>query len=333
MTRASAVATSRRRRAPSEPMPTAASAANTPRPSSVLRPSQKAPAAPANAPFGMAWAAKESPRTTTKKPTTPATTATTVAAAHALAMNPENMAPLPPAQPPAGHERDPAAHVEDDVDGDDEEADREAVAGRAPRVAVVREEDPEPGGGDAERRRDRDGRARAAGEPQCGGGRADQQRRREDGADGQGGEADGHRQGEHEQRADNPHGDAPSRCRLGAERAEQQRPVGGRDEAQSHHAAGHDDGHRPRIDGEDGPEQDLLGRAVDGVRRRVEVEEERGAAGGRAEDDAGGDVTPPRPLGPEGVHAERAEDAAAEEAGQRAEPEQQRARAAGGGHV
>ena len=59
----------------------------------MLRPSQKAPAAPANAPLGMAWAAKESPRTTTKKPTTPATTATTVAAAHALAMNPENMTP------------------------------------------------------------------------------------------------------------------------------------------------------------------------------------------------------------------------------------------------
>ncbi len=68
----------------------AASAANTPNPTSVLSPSQYAPAAPANAPLGMAWAANEEPRSTTKNPTTPATMATTLPTTHALTMNPEN---------------------------------------------------------------------------------------------------------------------------------------------------------------------------------------------------------------------------------------------------
>ena len=52
-----------------------------------------APAAPAKAPLGMAWAGKAAPRSTTKKPTTPATTATMVATSHALTMNPENISP------------------------------------------------------------------------------------------------------------------------------------------------------------------------------------------------------------------------------------------------
>ena len=41
-------------------------------------PMRLAPAAPAKAPLGMAWAGKAEPRSTTKNPTTPATTATMV---------------------------------------------------------------------------------------------------------------------------------------------------------------------------------------------------------------------------------------------------------------
>ena len=67
-TRARAVTTSLRPRRPSTPIPTAARTANTPRPTSVLMPIRLAPAAPANAPLGMAWAGKAEPRRTTKKP-------------------------------------------------------------------------------------------------------------------------------------------------------------------------------------------------------------------------------------------------------------------------
>ena len=56
-------------------------------------PSRLAPAAPANAPLGMAWAGNAEPRSTTKNPTTPATGATIVATAQVFIMNPANMPP------------------------------------------------------------------------------------------------------------------------------------------------------------------------------------------------------------------------------------------------
>ena len=56
-------------------------------------PMRLAPAAPANAPFGMAWAGKAEPRSTTKKPTAPATIATMVPTSHALVMKLENIKP------------------------------------------------------------------------------------------------------------------------------------------------------------------------------------------------------------------------------------------------
>ena len=54
-----------------QPDPERAGSENTPRPSSVLTPIRLAPAAPANEPFGIAWAANAEPRRTVKKPTTP----------------------------------------------------------------------------------------------------------------------------------------------------------------------------------------------------------------------------------------------------------------------
>ena len=98
-------------------------------------------------------------------------------------------------------------------------------------------------------------------------------------------------------------------------------------------AAGHDDRHRRRVDGEDGPEQDLLGRAIDGVGRRVEVQEEGRTPGGGAEHDAGRHIAAAHALHANGVHAQCAQDAAGQKAGQRAEAEQQRARAPGRGDV
>ena len=56
-------------------------------------PSRLAPAAPANAPLGMAWAGNAEPRSTTKNPTTPATGATIVATIQVFIMNPANMGP------------------------------------------------------------------------------------------------------------------------------------------------------------------------------------------------------------------------------------------------
>src|ERR1700729_2068088 len=90
-TSVSAVATSWRPRRPRSPIPRAEPKAKTPRPISVLIPIRVAAAAPANEPFGIAWATNAEPRSTTKKPTAPPTTATIVATIQALTMNPENI--------------------------------------------------------------------------------------------------------------------------------------------------------------------------------------------------------------------------------------------------
>jgi hypothetical protein len=81
-----AVATSWRPRRPRAAIASAPTTEKSPRPSSVLAPIIVAPAAPAKAPLGRAWAAKADPRSTTKKLTTPATTATALPAAQVWAM-------------------------------------------------------------------------------------------------------------------------------------------------------------------------------------------------------------------------------------------------------
>ena len=86
-----AVATSLRDRRLVTPMERAAATANEIKPTSGLMPRRLAPAAPAKAPLGIACAAKEAARSTTKNPTTPASTATIVPLSHALVMKLENM--------------------------------------------------------------------------------------------------------------------------------------------------------------------------------------------------------------------------------------------------
>ena len=72
-------------------MPSAPPTAKTARPQMTLMPSRLAPAAPANAPFGMACAANVEPRSTAKKPVIPAITATTDAAIQVFSIRPVNM--------------------------------------------------------------------------------------------------------------------------------------------------------------------------------------------------------------------------------------------------
>src|SRR5260221_6017821 len=176
MTSASAVATSCRPRRPREPIPSAPSTENTARPMSVLMPSRLAPAAPANAPLGMAWAGNAEPRSTTKYPTTPATTATIVAVVQAFIMKPganmlspsslvpgvahavsparsrriprgdlvalggERRSRLPvPGSGPGG--RQAGGQVGDEDDGHDEEADRQAEGAGSPGITVVSQPD------------------------------------------------------------------------------------------------------------------------------------------------------------------------------------------------
>src|SRR5215471_2193441 len=145
-----------------EPIPSAPSSEKTARPMRVLMPSRLAPAAPANAPLGMAWAGNAAPRSTTKYPTTPATTATIVAVIQAFIMKPAaNMVPPPwlaaagvfrsrscsdlvlPGRPgrrgrfPApgsgpGGSGQAGEQVRDEHDADDEEADRQVAMARSP---------------------------------------------------------------------------------------------------------------------------------------------------------------------------------------------------------
>ena len=56
-------------------------------------PSRLAPAAPANAPFGMACAANVEPRSTAKKPVIPAITATIDAVIQVFSIRPVNIRP------------------------------------------------------------------------------------------------------------------------------------------------------------------------------------------------------------------------------------------------
>ena len=57
------------------------------------KPITLAPAAPANAPFGIAWAANVCPRSTAKNPTMPAMTATIDAAIQVFSIRPVNIRP------------------------------------------------------------------------------------------------------------------------------------------------------------------------------------------------------------------------------------------------
>ena len=112
----------------------------------MLMPSRLAPAAPAKADWGTAWATNDEPRMTTKKPTTPATTATRVAASQALTMRPGEHHGLGRAARAGGpgrswRARSRLAQIGQQVDGeeqrDDEEADRPALLGGRPVEAVI----------------------------------------------------------------------------------------------------------------------------------------------------------------------------------------------------
>lgn len=82
--------TSWRARLPSAPMPSAPPTAKVASPQMTLSPSSPAPAAPAKAPFGMACAANDWPRSTAKNPITPAITATMLAAIQVFSIRPVN---------------------------------------------------------------------------------------------------------------------------------------------------------------------------------------------------------------------------------------------------
>src|SRR5450759_5159135 len=205
-TSARAVATSRRPRRPSQPMPSAPAREATASPMRVLMPRRLAPAAPAKAPCGTASATNAEPRSTMKNPTTPATTATMVATAQVFAMNPENMAlALSRAGCRRGHGTRRAAgagsirgpprlprrrlagqNVKDEDQCHDEEADRPAVPRWWPVEAVPGEQDAQPGGGQADEGRPDHRQARPAGQPQPGRRRPDEQRRAQNRADGHG---------------------------------------------------------------------------------------------------------------------------------------------------
>src|SRR6266849_1949100 len=101
ITNVSAVATSGRARRLSPAMPSAPATENTARPANALSPSRLAPAAPVNAPFGMACAANVDPRSTAKNPVTPAITATAVAAIQVFSIRPVTI-PAPCPGSPAG---------------------------------------------------------------------------------------------------------------------------------------------------------------------------------------------------------------------------------------
>ena len=94
-----------------------------------------------------------------------------------------------------------------------------------------------------------------------------------------------------------------------------------------------DDGDGGGVDREDRAEQDLLGGAGRRARGRVEVEEQGGEPGRGAEHDAGRQVTAPTRCTPIELHGAGAEQADADEARERAEPEQKRTGTAGGRHV
>ena len=118
ITRASAVTTSGRpRRLERRRCRARRRSENTPSPRSGLTPIRLAPAAPAKAPLGMAWAGKAAPRSTTKKPTTPATRPRSCPTSQALIMKPENIRPTAPVatravrrtRPSVAHARDAGA--------------------------------------------------------------------------------------------------------------------------------------------------------------------------------------------------------------------------------
>ena len=292
-------------------MPSAATSEKTPSPMSGLMPTRLAPAAPAKAPFGMAWAGKAEPRRTTKKPTTPAMIATMVADLPRVGHEPRehqirriDRGRARVAGPDRTRARgSPARRPRDRKRGRDEhEATMKKLTGRPCSTGPSRR-----------CRRPRGCRARwwrspraqattiavtqAPGHAQCGRGRTDQQGRREDRADGDGRQADRDGEGEHEEQADGAQADAPGGGELGADRADSS---SGRwitpTTSEGRDAEDDDDGNRGRVDGEDRPEEDLLGRSGRRALRGVQIEEQRGQTGGGAQDDAGGQVSAPHPL-------------------------------------
>ena len=127
--------------------------------------------------------------------------------------------------------------------------------------------------------------------------------------------------------------DAARRRQVRTDRTEQQWPVDQAEYEQGGGAQGDDDGHDRRVDGEDRPEEDLLCGAGGGAPRRIQVEEQRGQARGRSQNDAGRHVPAARPLDSDHFHRTPADDPAGDETSERGQPQEERARSPGGGDI
>ena len=115
-------------------------------------------------------------------------------------------------------------------------------------------------------------------------------------------QADRHRQRHHEQQSHHSGRHTPHRSQVAVDRHQQQRPKNhGHDPERD--GTEHGDGRNGvGSQGEDGPEQDLLGGTAGCARRRVEVEKQGGQADRGAEHDPGGQVTTTHPLDADHVH-------------------------------
>src|SRR5579875_628454 len=301
VTRARAVTVSRRSLRPRRPMVRAAATAKAARPARVLTPMRVAPAAPAKAPLGMAWAGNADERWTTKKPTAPATVATMVAVTHAWAMKPANTAlpsprcqpaPVPVGMAPIHHGAQPhGGQVGDEDHRHDEKAHRQAVDPRQPVGAVVGQEDAQPGGRQPGAGGSGDGHPDALAHPDGDGGGADEEGGGEDGPGGQRRQAHGQRQSHQVAGASEADRHAGGGGDVGVYGRQEKGPVGGRHHGQAGRPESHHQRHGGRRDGEDRSEQHLLG----GAGRRgggVQVQKQGGQADGGAQNDPGGQVPP-----------------------------------------
>ena len=200
--------------------------------------------------------------------------------------------------------RQPGEQVEDEDQRDDEEADRPAVSGGRPVVAVVGEQDPEPARGDADRRRRRASRAsgRLVSRSAVAAGPISSAVERIV-ADRDRGERDGEREREQVAGADQTHRDAAGRGELGADRAQQQRAV------ERQHQREREQRRARAISGiveleiaNSEPNRIVTVAPVVLDVGRVEVEEQRREAEPGAEHDPGREVAPARALDADQLH-------------------------------
>jgi len=137
-------------------------------------------------------------------------------------------------------------------------------------------------------------------------------------------EADRDRQNHHEDEANGAQANALGERQLGAHGAEQQGAANDRHDHEHGDAQDEDLGQRGRLHGEDRSEEDQLRRAGSRTVRRREVQEERGQAHGGAEHDARRNVATLDALHADHVHRRGADDAPADESGQRRHAREER---------